>query len=83
MILLIGQKSVEDSSGKTEPESVELEVGGMKVVPLGERYSGEKDVLLTTAAGYEAASDFIKRSLYGDRHKRIPGLHMQLSTSYS
>ena len=46
----------------------------MRVIPLGEENSGEKEMLLRTAAGYEAASDFLRQSLYGDRHKRIPGL---------
>ena len=68
-----GQKAVEESR-EAQPADVELEVGGMKVIPLGEENSGEKEMLLRTAAGYEAASDFLKQSLYGDRHKRIPGL---------
>lgn len=67
-----GQREVLDSR-EVQPASSEIEVGGVRVIPLGEENSGEQEVMLRAAAGYEVAADFLKQSLYGGRQKRIPG----------
>ena len=49
-------------------------MGGAKVILLGEESSdGDDKITLRTSTGYEAASNFLRQSLYGDRHKRLPG----------
>ena len=60
-------------SSEAAPEPSEVEVGGIKVVPLGQESSGDQSIVLRTAAGFEEASNFLKQSLYGGRQKRIPG----------
>lgn len=68
----VGQvEAAESNEGAPEPS--EVEVGGVKVVPLGQENSGDQSVVLRTAAGFEEASNFLKQSLYGGRQKRIPG----------
>ena len=67
-----GQKEVLEAR-EVQPASSEIEVGGVRVIPIGEENSREEKVVLRTAAGYEEASDFLTRSLYGGRQKRIPG----------
>ena len=70
--LYVGQLEAAESA-EAPPEPREVEVGGVKVIPLGEENSGDQNVVLRTAAGYEEASDFLKKSLYGGRQKRISG----------
>ena len=67
-----GQKEVLDAR-EVQPVTTEIEVGGVRVIPLGEENSGEKKMVLRTAAGYEEANDFLRRNLYGGRQKRISG----------
>ena len=68
----IGQAEAGDPN-QDAPEPSEVEVGGVRVVALGEESSRGRSITLRTAAGYEEASNFLKQSLYGGRQKRIPG----------
>ena len=63
------------------PERSEVEVGGVRVVALGEESSGGRSVMLRTAAGYEEAANFLKQSLYKKKKKRIPGSRICLDTA--
>ena len=62
-------------SDQAAPKPSEVEVGGVRVVALGNESSVGQSAVLRTAAGYEEASNFLKQSLYGGRQKRIPGSH--------
>lgn len=75
MSIIIGQAEAGERS-QAAPEPSKVEVGGVRVVPLGEESSGDQSITLRTAAGYEEASNFLKQSLYGGRQKRIPGSHI-------
>ena len=71
-ITVSGQKEVLEAC-EDQPMSSKIEVGGVRIIPLGEENSREEKMVLRAAAGYEAANDFLTRNLYGGRQKRIPG----------
>ena len=79
-LITIGQAEAGEPN-EAAPERSEVEVGGVRVVALGEESSGGRSVMLRTAAGYEEAANFLKQSLYGGRQKRIPGSRVCLDTA--
>ena len=76
-IIIIGQAEAVEPN-EAAPERSEVEVGGVRVVALGEESSGGRSIMLRTAAGYEEAANFLKQSLYGRRQKRIPGSRVMI-----
>ena len=78
-LIIIGQVEAGEPN-EAALEWSEVEVGGVRVVALGEESSGGRSVMLRTAAGYEEAANFLKQSLYGGRQKRIPGSRVCVAT---